>query len=282
MLQKLKQAFSVDLRALALLRIGVALVIILDLSLRLCDLTLHYTDQGLLPISALLEHAWNPFHFSIYNIGGSKGIVLGIFLLNYFFAISLLLGYKTRISTIFCWLLMISLHNRNPMILQAGDDLLRLLLFWGIFMPWGKRYATDAEIKTEEEAGEKYFSPVVIAYILQIASIYFFTALFKTGAEWTSDGTALYYALSLDQMVYPFGKLLYPHKDLLKVMTFGVYYMELLAPFLLVIPFFVSRLRWIFIIIIVIFQLGIGLSMNVGLFFILDRFASIGCHGLAG
>jgi hypothetical protein len=43
--------FSMDLRGLALLRIGLGLVVLADLAQRSVMLTAHYTDQGVLPSS---------------------------------------------------------------------------------------------------------------------------------------------------------------------------------------------------------------------------------------
>ena len=54
-----EQLFGLDLRSLALFRIGLALLIIIDLIKRSKDLTAHYTDFGILPRAALLEHFSN-------------------------------------------------------------------------------------------------------------------------------------------------------------------------------------------------------------------------------
>ena len=254
MIQKLKNVFSVDLRALALMRIGIALIIIADLSIRLLDLSIHYTDQGILPLSALMSYRWSTYYFSVFTFSGSKSFVLFLFCLNYIWAIMLLLGYRTRLANFLCWIFLLSLHNRNPLVLQAGDDLLRLLLFWGMFLPWNKRYSIDSE-RNNYGVANKYMSPSAIAYILQVKSVYFLTGMFKNSPEWAHDGTALYYALSLDQMVYPLGKLIKPYKNLLKFLTFSVYYMELILPFILLVPVYVSKCRWIFIAIIFCFQM---------------------------
>ena len=57
-----------------------------------------------------------------------------------------MIGYRARLATIACWFLVMSIHNRNPMILSAGDILLRLLLFWAMFLPLGARYSVDAAL----------------------------------------------------------------------------------------------------------------------------------------
>jgi hypothetical protein len=60
-------------------------------------------------------------------------------------AIALLVGYRTRLATVLLALLA-SLQARNPTLIQGGDNLLLLLLFWGMFLPLGARFAIDAAL----------------------------------------------------------------------------------------------------------------------------------------
>jgi hypothetical protein len=259
--------FKLDLRALACMRICIALCLIIDLVIRISDLNSHYTNEGTLPLEALFRHAWPYFNFSIYTISGSSELLIIIFLVNFFCMLCLLIGYRTKLFTILCWVFLLSLHNRNPFILQAGDDLLRLTLFWAIFLPWGYCYSIDS-LKIAKLKYQKYSyqSLAGFVYILQITIMYFFSALLKDTPEWNSDFTALYYALSLDQILMPAGKLIYPYQSLLTYLTVTVYYLELLFPFLLLIPFRTRALRIIFFIAMALFHAGIMLCLNVGLF----------------
>ena len=50
---KCEEIFGIDLRSLALLRVGLALLVIIDLVQRSFDLKAHYTDLGILPRWAL-------------------------------------------------------------------------------------------------------------------------------------------------------------------------------------------------------------------------------------
>jgi hypothetical protein len=52
-------------------------------------------------------------------------------------ATAVALGYYTRLAMFLSWYPVISLHDRNPIILHNGDGVLRLLLFWGMFLPLG-------------------------------------------------------------------------------------------------------------------------------------------------
>lgn len=265
-LELLKKICTVDLRALALMRITISLTLIVDLIVRLINLRAHYTDQGILPLEALFRYAWNQYHFSFYTMGSIWQWQLLIFAINFLFILFLLFGYHTRISTILCWLFLISIHNRNPLIHQGGDDLLRLILFWAIFLPWGYYYSVDATLIHQGKRPIKYTGLAVLGYILQVMYIYLFSALLKNSSEWNSEFSALYYALSFDQIVLPFGKWIYPHYTILKAMTAMVYYTELLAPFLLVLPIFTSAFRLTFIAIMLALHIGISFSLNVGIF----------------
>ncbi|QDA61229.1 HTTM domain-containing protein [Hymenobacter jejuensis] len=271
----IRRPFVVDLRALAMLRAGIATVILIDLVIRSTDLEAHYSNMGVLPLQVLYEHVWNPYMFSLHTISGLWQVQAVLFLLSGAFAVALLVGYKTRLSTILAWIMLVSVQNRNVLIGQGGDDLLRMLLFWGIFLPWGRVYSVDSKDKPLPET-YNYFSPATVAYIVQIALVYWCTALLKSAPEWSKDGTAIYYALSLDQVLMPGGKLIYPYPMLLKYMTLGVYYTEMLIPFALFIPFRVTWWRLLFVTVIFFFHLGISLTLFVGLFFLINWASILG------
>ena len=267
----LRRPFVLDFRALALLRVTTAAVVLVDLLIRSTDLEAHYSNMGVLPLHVLYEHNWNPYELSLHTMSGLWQVQAGLFLLAGAVAVALLLGYKTRLMTALSWVLLVSLQNRNPLISQGGDDLLRLLLFWGFFLPWGRVYSLDSRRTAEAPpTSTGYFSAATVAYVVQLALVYWCTALLKSGAEWTHDGTAIYYALSLDQLLMPVGRWLYPYPELLRFLTFGVYYTELLLPFLLFIPFRVTWWRSVFVGMLFLMHLGISLTLFVGIFFLIN------------
>jgi hypothetical protein len=267
--------FVLDLRALALLRMGTAAVVLLDLGIRSTDLEAHYSNIGVLPLSVLLDHAWTPYQFSLHAASGLWQVQAILFGVAALVTGALLLGYHTRLATLVSWVLLISLQNRNPMIGQGGDDLLRMLLFWGFFLPWGRVWSWDAR-HTPPPARYDYASAATVAYIVQLALLYWCTALLKSGTEWTHEGTALYYALSLDQLLLPVGRLLYPHPDLLRVLTFATWYTELLLPIALFIPVGVQWWRLLVLVVLFGFHLGISLTLFVGIFFLINMVSVLG------
>ncbi|UYZ63448.1 HTTM domain-containing protein [Hymenobacter weizhouensis] len=275
LLSLIQRPFTLDLRALALLRITVALVLLLDLGIRSTDLEAHYSNLGVLPLPVLIEHNWNPYLFSLHaSTGLWQGQAL-LFLAAAAAAVALLLGHRTRLVTALSWLLLVSVQNRNPLISQGGDDLLRMLLFWGFFLPWGRVYSLDARRQPAPEQ-LTYCSMATVAYVVQLALVYWCTALLKTGTEWTQDGTALYYAFSLDQILMPGGRLLYPYPEVLRGLTFAAYYTELVLPFVLFIPFRVAWWRLLFVVVMYGFHLSISLTLFVGLFFLINMASVLG------
>ena len=265
--------YVLDLRALALMRVAIALLVLTDLIIRGNDLAAHYTGQGLWPADLLFNFGWKPGFWSLHAWRDTYSWELFLFCIQGVFAIFLLLGFKTRLSTFIVWLLYISLHNRNLFILQSGDDLLRLTLLWGIFLPWQAYYSIDAR-----------GTPVVqlnamahVGYLLMIASVYFFTANLKNSGEWHKEGSAIYYALSLDQLRLPgFGDWLYQYPGVMKRLTWFVFYSEYLVPLMILWPSKKGTLRGVAFVLLVILHLGIGLSLYVGLFFIINCVTALG------
>src|SRR5436305_8302054 len=58
--------WALDVRSLAVFRIGVALVILFDLAIRASDLEAFYTDFGLLPRSPYIQNFADPWYVSIH------------------------------------------------------------------------------------------------------------------------------------------------------------------------------------------------------------------------
>ncbi|WP_192822374.1 HTTM domain-containing protein [Rufibacter sp. LB8] len=276
--QYLQRVFYADVRALSLMRIWVAAVLLLDIGIRATDLEAHYSNMGVLPLHVLHANAWNQYFFSLHALSGLWQFQAMLFLVAAGAAVAMLLGYHTRWATAISWVLLLSLQNRNPLITQSGDSLLRMLLFWGMFLPWHRHYSVDARkiSPSIDSKPTQYVSAATVAYLLQVAWVYVFTALLKSGPDWTTDGTALYYALSIDQVLMPGGKLIYPYPELLKFLTHATYYGELYLPFVLLIPWRTTWWRLLFIMCIVGLHIGISLTLFVGLFYLISISAVIG------
>lgn len=276
----LSQIFGIDRRSMALFRIGLALVLLGDLFRRACDIGAFYTDTGVLPRSAQIEiYSGLPSLLSFHLWSGSHGAQMALFGVSFAAALALLVGYRTLVATLISWILLVSLHSRNPMTLQGGDVLLRLMLFWSLFLPLGALASLDAllaanskqnsrETSTKNTVASTPEAPLLstgtLAALLQLCFVYWFTAAMKTDASWRVDGTALGYALSIDQIVKPFGRFLLGFSDVLRPLTFLTLAIERFGPFLALLPFW--RLRLVMVAVFIGFHFVMGLCLTLGIF----------------
>jgi hypothetical protein len=184
-----------------------------------------------------------------------------LFLLAAAAALLLLVGVWPRAMTVASWLLLSSLDARNPLLLNHGDELLKIFLFWSIFVP-----LTSHESSSLEGAKRRHLSVFTAALTLQVCVVYFFGALLKSDPSWSSTGTAMFSALSLEQFSTGIGRALLSWPRLLRVGTLCVYYLELLGPLLIFVPWRNRRIRESAIVAFVAIHLGIALTMKLGLF----------------
>lgn len=264
--EKLKELFGIDTRSLAILRIGLALVLLMDLFIRIQDLSVHYSDEGLLPRNVVIHHFLDDWHISLHLINGTWQFQFVLFILEILFAISLLLGFRTRLSTILSWILLISLQTRNPLIIQGGDTVLRMLLFWGMFLPLGSCWSMDHWLKNEKTSQGQVVSAATVALLLQVCCIYWFSAFLKTDATWRQDGTAVWYALSNEIFATSLGRYLLNYPVLLQLMTFSTMFLEFLGPFFAFSPIWTGPLRFATVLIFILFHLALNFTLELGLF----------------
>jgi hypothetical protein len=266
---KFVEVFGADLRSLATFRIVLALLVLADLANRATDLAAYYTDWGILPRVAAIQDArlLSPYSFSLNLMNGMSPFQALLFGVAALAALAMLAGYRTRLATIVVWVLVLSIHHRNMLVINAGDILLDLLLFWSIFLPLGAVWSVDrARQATRGRLSMRFFSAATAALFLQIALMYWFTALIKTGRDWRVDGTALYYTFSNDQVTTQIGSYLLHFPTLLTVLTFATLAFEALGPFLLFSPIFNGPLRTVMVLAFMGLHFGIWVTMEVGLF----------------
>lgn len=268
LLEALQEIARIDLRALGLYRIGLGLVLFFDFIYKAVDLTAFYTDQGILPRSLVVQNgAW--WDFSFHLASGSYWFQAALMSVGLALSIALTLGYRTRIVTVLLWIFVVSLQERNTLILHAGDALMRVMLFWSMFLPLQARYSLDRFLAPSPdprfESG-RIQSMASLALLLQLLVMYMATALMKNHPEWNRDFLAVYYALSLKQFTTPLGHALLDFPTLLKVLTFVTFYLELIGPYLLIIPFVQKPARWVVPFLFMGLHFSFFLTMNLGLF----------------
>ncbi len=268
---KVEELFGADLRSLACFRIGLAVLIIFDLIIRGTSLRAHYTDFGILPRGALIDQFSPLWRISFHFMSGEFMIQLGLFLVAGIFALALLVGYQTRIATVLSWIMLTSLHARNPMILQAGDIFFHLLLFWGMFLPLGARASFDSFLKPPSQPLPRSFTSIATgAFFFQVAVIYWVSVAHKLHPNsfpiWGREGTAVYYAMHIDQFATPIAVFIRQFPWLMKCLNYFSLFVEACGPLLLFCPFATGIVRTLAVFLIIGMHLGFRLCLELGPF----------------
>lgn len=267
---------DLDLRSLALLRIAIATLLFLDTAVRATDITAFYSDFGSLPRGDLLRLAWEPYWFSLHMATGATSLLTGLLGIQLLCAVGLFIGWKTRWMTFSSWLLLVSIHSRNPVILNGGDVYLRVILFWMLFLPWGQTWSLDARAGKSDTRwwtpaikadGKAVRSLACLAVLLQICYVYWFAVLARNDPSWTTSYTATSLALRLETFITPLGVWV---RDTfwawLPILTMLVIFWEFCGPFFLLFPFDRGQIRTLGVLGFGLMHAGFGLCMHLGLF----------------
>lgn len=261
---RLRHNLSLDLRALALFRIAFGALVISDVVARSADLVAHYSDAGWLPRVA----AGDPPLLNAYFLRGDPTYVGVMMVVTCVVALSMSLGFRSRLCAALCWWLLGSLHTRCWPVNQGGDDLIRNMLFFAAFTPLGARWSVDRWLQKKRvpDPPQRALGATTMVLYGQLFVVYFVTSTMKANhAHWWL-GDAVYHALSADHFVTEIGEWLYPHAYLLKGLTWSTLALELVGPFLLILGPPTARFRGGLFIAFVALHAGIAASLHVGIF----------------
>lgn len=294
----IKRVFSLDLRSIALFRIALASLILIDLLLRSQDLTAFYTDDGVLPRRLWMDLT-NHWYWSLHAASGDLWWQIVLFIVAALFALALLFGYRSKLAAIGSFILLASLLNRNVLLLQGGDQLLVIMCFWSLFLPLGARFSIDSALQPAlaknpntplselealrsqrvaqegwlSNASSSYFSMATVAIVFQILYLYSFTAILKSGDAWVLRSDAAFYAVSLQHFATPIADWLRHYPALLKLATIYVLAVEKFAPLLVLCPFFWPWARIAGLLLLASLHVAFVLMLHIGLFPFIDFMA---------
>lgn len=268
MRERAAKLLAIDLRSLAALRIGIASLLLIDLFYRAIDLEAHYTNSGALPHAALVHLLRDALSsWSIHSLCGSAGCQIPLFGLAALAALAFLVGYRTRVAGPACWLLLLSVQHRNPLILTAGDFVLRLLLFWSLFLPLAAHWSVDRGAgRARPESDARILSPASAGLLVQVALVYLFSVGFKLRESAWRDLFAIEGSLRVEGVATAFGSRLLEFPELLSALTALTLVLEALGPLLAFLPWRTAAVRTALVLTFWGFHLfGIGNVMRLGL-----------------
>ena len=218
--QQLREGYlSFDRRTLGFTRVVLGVYLIFDLFHRGRSWVELYSTDGVYPNTLNLWHTQGMF--SIFDAFSSAGEVRVLWALMLVTFTCLLIGYRTKLAQVLALFLVTGMNIRLPAIENGGYIVQNLLLLWTCLLPLGDRFSLDAlraSMRRRREATAddladrgalltpEQQAPLVTALapvlLIQLAAVYFFNVIHKTGASWR-DGTAVHYVLYVDRMATP-------------------------------------------------------------------------------
>lgn len=248
----------IDIKQYAVLRIALGILITLYLLELLPFHSLHFSPDGWLEKQRDLS-LYNSGSWSLLFFLENKSQTWFFFLGTIACSVAFSLGFLTKLSGLATFIALVSIWNRNPILLDGDDAILRVMLFFLLFSPCGRVYSIDS----------LFHSPLVKSEIwplrmiqFQMAFIYFVSGWVKFHSQEWQDGTILQYVLVHPEYArWDFAKILsYPLiRAVLNAVTFTIMWWELLFPILMI----GSRTRTPCLLLGIAFHLGLLMFMNL-------------------
>lgn len=242
-------------------RIGYAAVLLAMGALAWPQLHMWYGETGVLPYELSRSVAASP-NGSVFawlpRTDATAHVCHGLMMLQ---ALLLLLGVWSRFQAVCLFVWLASFHQRNTMILDAEDGLLRVIGFTVLCMPLGHTLGFDAWRRGT------LFSvtprPLWGLRLLQLEACLVFagSALSKLqSADWL-DGTAMYYVSRLDDLFgrFPTPSFVWRSAAWMKFLGWGVIAVEAAVPVFI----WFKETRWLALAAAVLLHLGIDYAMNL-------------------
>ena len=264
----MQKNYSLDSRSLVLFRISIGLILLINLfCTRLPFFELFHSENGFLPLRDVIAYSGffsktTSLNF-IYAGDGFQIFLFGLFAIC---AFCLLIGWQTKWMLFGSWVLLFSLHAKNELIINSGDNLLVLLLFWSLLLPLNNHVSTDNALLEKESKPFNIYSVNSVGFIGQLLMVYIFAFLLKTDMVW-KEGSGVYYALMLDNFRTKWGDILLSYPWLMEYFSDLTYYfLELSIPILFLLLGWLARFRTFLIILMIGFHLSLALFLELGLF----------------
>ncbi len=259
--------FSIDPRSLALFRVAIGLLLFTDVINRLPEAAAMYGPEGIMPVGDVRDFFKGTWCWSLYWLNEATWFQQTLLLVTAVVAVALMLGYRTRVVVVAAWILAVSIHRRAPVIINAGDTLICIMLFWSMFLPLARVWSIDARQSKHAIADrlEPVFSVASGAIIVQLCLMYWFTAIFKFLEGW-GTGHGLQNALEWGGYNKAIGDVLLAYPNVTAGLSIATVWLELLGPLLIFTPWRNYIWRIVAVAAFVALHLGIELTMHVGLF----------------
>jgi hypothetical protein len=264
----LRKVFTLDTRSLAVYRIGLGLLLVIDAVDRVPDVSIMMGPDGIFPLAALRQYYGTITLWSLAALHDSVAWSATVLALEGLAGIALALGCFTRLATIVGWVALMSVIRRTSLAANAGDVWLACQMFWAMFLPLGARWSVDALRRDGHPISPPIpgaaCSVATAAIVVQLVVVYLGAGLAKCNADWFT-GDALIHAISVHDHGTPLGMTVGNDPWVTRPLQWAVVAGEVGLPLvLLAMP--APTIRIGIVALFSIFHVAIWLGMTVGLF----------------
>ena len=274
---------QIDSRPLSVFRIALALLLLKDAIYHLPLARDFYSDDGIVPRSALTDGLARSWRFSLMDAMPYPWMATLFFVLWIAVLVLLLAGYRSKLMSILNLIILVSIHERDVYVLSGADTVFRVLSIWSVFIPLGHHYSVDAllkrlhryrgshapaDLRVEDGPKTAWAFPVRMIQI-QFVLIYVFTGLLKIiePSSWRT-GEAVYYAMQIKSLTLPTGDWVEANAPmwLLKIVDYHTLLVELGFTIFMFSPFFQPYLKIGGLALGALLHLGIAVLMAIANF----------------
>jgi HTTM domain len=225
------------LYGLAFLRITLGTVMLVNYVSHAREWLFLWGTEGMIPYSLFVVIMKLRHSFSLYAISPAVSWQIFLHLFGIAVAMAFVLGWHTRITTVLFAVNTWSLYERNPYLLDGGDNLFYLLVFWLMFCDSGRKLSLDSS-QTYSASTSPYRNLVhnfgLAGILTQVTILYATSALAKIAGHRWQNGTALYYILRTDEFnLSPFTPFLWKHSAVIVLLTYSTMAFQISWPFLI-------------------------------------------------
>jgi len=255
----------VDARIFAWLRIGWALMVLINAVCWYPDLEKWFAESGVLPSDAVYLLQTRERWSILMWLPGTLQVVQICYWIFIAQILMLLVGAWSRFNAVCVLAWLISFQHRNPIICDSEDIVSRLIGWYVVLMPTNLAWSIDAW-RRRPALEKPVMAPAWGLRLLQLqmTAIFLGAAWQKLGGDAWRDGTAMFYVSQLDDY---FGRMPTPdwfHETpwIMRGMTWSSIAIELLVP----IGIWFRQTRVPMLLLALAFHLSTDLLMHLFLF----------------
>lgn len=185
---------------LAIVRIAFGLVVLVWTLSLTRDADGFFTGSGILPSSHFQGEA--AASWGLLDLLDGELAVTALLVVLTLASLFLIVGQDTRVAAVVVFIGVLSLERRNPFVFNAGDGLIRVIAFYMMFAPAGESLSFDRWRHARKTFWEfPARAPWALRLMqVQLSILYLASVWVKLAGETWNNGTAVSYALRLEDL----------------------------------------------------------------------------------